>query len=106
MPVFDETAATPDSQPAGNGRPQNEQQEPASIRRRGRRRAFHVGQKTPQSLSDVVAELDAISDGFAGLARRIGTIQASIRVQGIEIEKREKAVHHALGALKQLQVSA
>ena len=107
MPIFDETAAIPNAQGPGNGGHQNGQQDPAPfVRRRGRRKTLEVKPKAPQSLSDIAAELDAIRNGFGDLSRRIDTVQAFIRAQGIEIEKREKAVHHALGALKQLQVSA
>ena len=107
MPVFDETAATLNAQGAGNGGHQDGRQPPApSIRRRRRRKMLEVKQKAPQSLSDIVSELDAIRDSFGDLSQRIGTVQAFVRAQGDEIEKREKAVHHALGALKQLQASA
>jgi hypothetical protein len=107
MPVIDETAAVPTAQGAGKVGPQDEQQDPVpSARRRGRRKTLEVKPKAPQSLSDIVSELTAIGEVCADLTRRIGTVQAFVRAQGIEIEKREKAVHHALGALKQLQVSA
>ena len=107
MPVVDETAAVPTAQGAGNGGHQDEQQDPAPfVRRRGKRKLLEVKQKAPQSLSDIVSELASIGEVCADLARRIGTVQAFVRAQGIEIEKREKAVHHALGVLKHLQVSA
>jgi hypothetical protein len=107
MPIFDEDAATPNAQGPGNGGPQDGQQDPAPfVRQRGRRKTLEVKRKAPQSLSDIAAELEAIRDSLGDLSRRIGTVQAFIRAQGIEIEKREKAVHHALGALKHLQVSA
>jgi hypothetical protein len=107
MPVVDETAAVPTAQGSGKVGPQDEQQDPVpSARRRGRRKMLEVKQKAPQSLSDIVSELAAIGEVCADLTQRIGNVQAFVRAQGIEIEKREKAVHHALGALKQLQVSA